>query len=85
MAVTERTTFALHVETNFTQYVHAPCVVDSSVRVLVCALVGLFFGTVLGFLFVPNPTGPFGAVLAVVLAVLVGGGLYRTGWLRGDG
>ena len=56
--------------------------VSSSLRIALCAVVGLFAGGFLGFLFVPDPTGLLASVLALVLAVGIGGGLYQTGWLR---
>jgi hypothetical protein len=56
--------------------------VSSSLRIVLCAVVELFADGFLGFLFVPDPTGPLAPVLALVLAVVIGGGLYRTDWLR---
>lgn len=59
--------------------------VHSALRSLVCVVVGLVAGGVLGPLFVPDPTGPLAGALAVVVAVAVGGGLHRSGWRRGGG
>lgn len=56
--------------------------VSSSLRVVLCAVVGLFAGGILGILFVPDPTGLLASVLALVLAVVISGGLHRTDWLR---
>lgn len=56
--------------------------VSSSLRIVLCAVVGLFAGGVLGVLFVPDPTGLLASVLTLVLAAVIGGGLCRTEWLR---
>lgn len=55
---------------------------NDSIRTLVCVFVGLFAGGVLGALFVPNPTGLLAFALSSGVAVLVGGGLYRSDWRR---
>ncbi len=52
------------------------------IRTVVCALIGLSAGAVLGPLFVPNPTGLLAAATALAVALLVGGGLYRSNWRR---
>ena len=56
--------------------------VSSSLRIVLCAVVGLSAGGVLGVLFVPDPTELLASVLTLVLAVVIGGGLCRTEWLR---
>ena len=57
----------------------------ATVRFALCVVLGLVAGRVLGPLFVPDPTGPIAAALAVGVAVLTGGALYRSDWLRGAG
>ncbi|QGX94247.1 hypothetical protein EI982_05320 [Haloplanus rallus] len=55
--------------------------VDRSLRTVLCVLVGVVVGAVLGPL-LPDPTGLLAAALAVVVAVAVGGVLRRSDWLR---
>lgn len=50
--------------------------VSSSLRIVLCAVVGLFAGVFLGVLFVPDPMGLLASVLTLVLAAVIGGGLY---------
>ncbi|MBP1954880.1 putative membrane protein YccC [Halarchaeum rubridurum] len=57
--------------------------VSSGVRTLVCAVVGLVAGAVLGPSFAPDPTGVVACALALAAALAVGGGLYAT-WGRGE-
>ena len=51
-------------------------------RLGACGVVGLFAGLFLGFLVAPDPTGPLGPVLGIVLAAAIGAGLYRSDFLR---
>jgi hypothetical protein len=57
--------------------------VSPSVRFLLCLLVGLFAGSTLGVLFVPDPTGLLAGVMALAGTAVVTGVLYRSEWLRG--
>ncbi|QLC33489.1 hypothetical protein EFA46_004490 [Halarchaeum sp. CBA1220] len=54
---------------------------NGTVRTVVCVVVGLFAGAVLGPLFAPDPTGLLAAGLTGAVALLVGGGLCAT-WGR---
>lgn len=56
--------------------------VSPSLRLVFCVLVGLFTGSILGALFVPDPTGPLAFGLGVLVAGIVAWGLYRSDWLR---
>ncbi|MFC6732304.1 hypothetical protein [Haladaptatus sp. DYSN1] len=56
--------------------------VPEAIRLVVCVLVGLLAGRVVGPLFVPTPTSTLAFVLTAVVAVGVGGGLYRSAWLQ---
>ncbi|MFC6991893.1 hypothetical protein ACFQH3_09085 [Haladaptatus sp. GCM10025707] len=56
--------------------------VSESIRLVACVFVGLFAGRVLGPLFVPDPTSTLAIILTGVVALGVGGGLYRSAWLQ---
>jgi ABC-type nitrate/sulfonate/bicarbonate transport system permease component len=56
--------------------------VSSTFRAVSGLLVGLVPGVALGFLFAPDPTGLAPFAFAAVIAVVVGGYLYRSDWLR---
>lgn len=56
--------------------------VSSSLRLTLCLIIGAFTGTVLGFLFVPDPTSPLGPVLAASCAAVLTAFLYQSNWLR---
>lgn len=56
--------------------------VSPALRVAVCIYLGLVLGGVLGVLFVPDPTSPVAAVLALAVAATVSAVLYRSDWLR---
>lgn len=55
--------------------------VRPSLRLVLCVLVGLLVGNILGVLFVPDPTGPLAFGLAMLVAGITTVGLYRTDWL----
>lgn len=55
---------------------------SSSIRFVLCLVVGLFAGGTLGALFVPNPTGVLAFGLAAVGTAGVTGYLFRSDWLR---
>jgi len=55
---------------------------NASLRALVIAVVAVPLGAILGTLFVPDPTSPTAFALGAVGAVVVGGLLYRSTWLR---
>ncbi|WP_251341221.1 hypothetical protein [Haloplanus halophilus] len=54
-----------------------------SVRGPVCLVCGALAGSVLGALFVPDPTGTVAFVLSLGCTAAVAGSLYRSDWLRG--
>lgn len=56
--------------------------VGASVRAVLCVLVGLLVGVVVGPLFVPDPTGLLVPPLVLLVAGVVAGLLYRSEWLR---
>ena len=57
--------------------------VSPSVRFVACLVVGLFAGSALGVVFVPDPTGALAFGLALVCTAAITGFLYRSEWLRG--
>jgi len=59
-----------------------PGMASSSTRGVACGLLGLVAGIGLGPLFAPDPTGLLAGVLALVVAGVVAGWLYRSEWLR---
>ena len=60
-----------------------PGMIRPVLRVSLCVLIGLFVGSILGPLFVPNPTGMLSTVLALGIAVITSVFLYRSNWLYG--
>jgi hypothetical protein len=56
--------------------------VRSFIRFPLCLLIGLSTGSILGVLFVPNPTGVVAFVLGIVCTVLITWSLYQSEWLR---
>ena len=53
-----------------------------SFRFPLCLLIGLSTGSILGVLFVPNPTGIIAFTTATVCTVLITWYLYQSEWLR---
>lgn len=58
--------------------------VRSSLRVALCVVLGVFAGSLLGPLFVPDPTGMLAAVITVGVSAIISVVLYRSAWLRGQ-
>jgi hypothetical protein len=55
---------------------------SSSIRLGLCLIIGLFTGSILGMLFVPDPTGIMAFGIAAVCTAGITGYLYRSDWLR---
>ena len=58
--------------------------VRRSTRAVLWLLVGLFVGLAFGLTLAPDPTGYTPLVLAAVIAVVVGGVLYWSSFLRDE-
>jgi hypothetical protein len=59
--------------------------VRSSLRVALCVVLGVFAGSLLGPLFVPDPTSMLAAVITVGVSAVISVLLYRSTWLQGRG
>jgi hypothetical protein len=56
--------------------------VQSTLRSVLCVLLGASVGGVLGPLFVPDPTGVLAVALTLVITIVSSVFLYRSNWLH---